>query len=463
MDDGSIRSAAGPDGRERRYRVSLTRHCLASGRVQLPYALRNRFPEGVLLARDADRDENLHLYVTGPRNLEGLAEFFTLHDVQVNDQIEFHFGDEAYDVHISVRRLPHRGPRRDSSRSTGDGHQADTPLASPQAWRDRVIPLGRRRARPDAEADPTIVGATDVKDADQAASAMRARRGTREAHGNAGSEPHVLVGRVIELESTPRRRLGTDVVDRFGSVTVRRLGSNVVVSSPETMLIPRRSSPDRVASPRGWTDTPTGDQDRFDASWIERDDDHVDDAMLGRSPTLAELERRGAGRAIPHGHDATTETGPQTTIDDANAGTNDEPHVDPRSSLASPRRAAPPETVPHQEAGRPASQAPERPLDRASATLSVHDLADLDAPTVARRRGYPSSERLDDASLEARVAAWFADPSRPVVVRLDTVRDAFQLDDHETLAVVDAVLARPPRGVTLTQIGPGRVRVGRTS
>jgi len=504
MDESSVRRAAGPQRGERSYRVSLTRHCLNSGHVQLPHALRNRFPEGILVAHDVEHDETVHLHVTGPRDLEGLDALFARHDLHVNDQLELRFAGDGHDVHIAVHKSAPANPSEHVA--TRDAHEADTPLASPQAWRDRVIPLGKPSGAPSGANEVAHAATMSETEPELVAASVRVRRkeesaGESEhpanpatpAHLNAEgqgdlaigrSEPHVLVGRLVGEGSTPQRRLGADVVERFGSVTVRRLGSDAVSAPPETTLTPGvpNARPATRPEPR---ETTREAIDAFDPSWIDRGEETIDDAMLGGSRETASTrearEPLEATPARPETLDASTQPS-EEPVDDPTE--EDDVHPVQLGLFTNPRRAQGEGTPGRREGSRPAATRPAHAPRRMPAPLTVDDLVDLDAPALAASTAptptptpaptstptsIPTStpnvqeSSLVDASLQDRVGAWFADPARPVIVRLDAVRDAFELDNHETLAVVDALLANPPKGVTLTSLGPGRVRVGRTT
>ncbi|NBC97095.1 MAG: hypothetical protein GVY27_12170, partial [Deinococcus-Thermus bacterium] len=168
MDERRLRYPAGSNGDGTTHRVGLTRHCLASGAVQLPFALRDSLPEGDLLAYDVVRDETVALSCEPPRRLSGLEAFFAEHELQVNDQLELRL--QGGEVRLA--------PRPRSRRSDDPG---DTPAARrPSRWTSRIEPAPA----------PT-----------QPAVAQR-----------------------------------PDVVERIGSVTVRRLGAETLTAPPGSEL-----------------------------------------------------------------------------------------------------------------------------------------------------------------------------------------------------------------------------------
>ncbi|MDR9391114.1 MAG: hypothetical protein RI554_03710, partial [Trueperaceae bacterium] len=97
---------------------------------------------------------------------------------------------------------------------------------------------------------------------------------------------------------------------------------------------------------------------------------------------------------------------------------------------------------------------------QASAGVTAGVGTTASAPSVAAPVS-PADAADVDADVRARVDRWLRDPRTPVLVRLDRLRDACELDDATTRRVVDALLATPPDGLVLEAIAPGYVRVAR--
>ena len=156
----------GPD----RHAIGITRTCLASGTVQLPFALAGVLPEGELLVHDAEADEPLVLWSDPPRRLAGLAPFFERHELQVNDSVVLEVrGDE---LRLATAKRPRRA-RPAVRPSTWHSLHDDPPEPPPQARPDapaeteREVPAdgwpdpGPRAARPDAPGPDADAAATD--------------------------------------------------------------------------------------------------------------------------------------------------------------------------------------------------------------------------------------------------------------------------------------------------------------
>ncbi|MDR9392538.1 MAG: hypothetical protein RI554_10990, partial [Trueperaceae bacterium] len=137
MDDVPFRRSAGRRNEREGIRVDLTRHCLAHGRLRLPYALRDRVPEGVLSARDAVADVDLPLEASGGE-LFGLRPLFERHALRPNDAILVRI-DEAGAVHVAPAP---------AARAAAGGD--DRPLDAADPARE-----ARLRGAPEASAAPT--------------------------------------------------------------------------------------------------------------------------------------------------------------------------------------------------------------------------------------------------------------------------------------------------------------------
>lgn len=77
-----------------------------------------------------------------------------------------------------------------------------------------------------------------------------------------------------------------------------------------------------------------------------------------------------------------------------------------------------------------------------------------------RRRGRALSAAGD---LRSRMVKWFTDPSTPVIVPIERVARAFDLDLVVTVEVVDGIVEAPPPGLVLTKIRHDVLRVSRAS
>lgn len=95
------------------YRYSLTRVCLASGRLTLPKRLAELFPDkGEITAVDVKSGDTLTLQMRPPRYLEGLGRFFRRHDLEVNDDIIIEPLEDGRFA-LSVRQRPRKPKEAD--------------------------------------------------------------------------------------------------------------------------------------------------------------------------------------------------------------------------------------------------------------------------------------------------------------------------------------------------------------
>lgn len=106
-------------------RLPLTRLCLRSGTVQLPFVASDRIPEGTWTLRDRASGDEVHLTSTPPRTLSGLREYFERHALDVNDSIVLSI--EGIQATIDVEKRMRR-PKRDVAPSTWHSvHEAARP------------------------------------------------------------------------------------------------------------------------------------------------------------------------------------------------------------------------------------------------------------------------------------------------------------------------------------------------
>jgi hypothetical protein len=138
----------GPD----RHAIGITRTCLASGTLQLPFALAGVLPEGELLVHDTESDEPLVLWSDPPRRLAGLAPFFERHELQVNDSVVLEVrGDE---LRLATAKRPRRA-RPAVRPSTWHSLREERPEPDPTTAADDADPdahgrpAGAEEARPD--------------------------------------------------------------------------------------------------------------------------------------------------------------------------------------------------------------------------------------------------------------------------------------------------------------------------
>ncbi|MFW5899381.1 MAG: hypothetical protein ACOCUN_02805 [Jiangellaceae bacterium] len=112
----------GPRAAAERHTINVTRLCLRTGSVQLPFALAGRLPEGELLAHELESDEAMVLWSEPPRRLAGLGPLFEANEVQVNDAVILEVDGDA--VRIGLHKRPRRA----------------RPKVTPSAWASHRLP-----------------------------------------------------------------------------------------------------------------------------------------------------------------------------------------------------------------------------------------------------------------------------------------------------------------------------------
>jgi len=483
MDERHVRYPAGPNGDGTTHRVGLTRHCLASGLVQLPFALRDTLPEGDLLALDAERDESVHLVSIPPRQLGGLSEFFRTHDLQVNDQLEIRVsGGETREVRIGPlrrARTPAPAPPHDHSDTVEKGAaptQVQRQVSSWYSVRDDPAPARTR----------LVPHAIDVDAVDLDA-----------LEGDTTLEQ--LADRVDLPAATIEETERPDFVERIGSVTVRRLGidpnsgaqalrlatpaDDVEVSTPATpatadpqALLEAQASLDEARPP-----TPPSN------------DVAPDPPLLGVDP-----ERRLELASLASSEPVDSATEPVELAIEPNEQVTERPRQLPRASSSDEVRQLPLFGAP--EEAPPATRRPERtvePLRKAPPPRATAGRSPL-----ARRPGSPQRRRVEGGpapnvpaaatpvtatpttavqtsvgsdrkrtdreeelsragDLRSRIIRWLLEPSTPVIVPLEQVQDAFELPADVAREIVNGVLESPPPSLRLTRVREDLLRVSR--
>jgi len=256
-----------------RHAIGITRMCLRSGSVQLPFALSGSLPEGELLVHDAEADEPIVLWSEPPRRLAGLAPLFERHEVQVNDQLVLEVRGD--DVRIAVAKRPRRSrpkvtpstwashrdePRPDAA--SQPAHDADAPSTPAQdggratSWEDATTDApadaAAYRADPDRDERHERSGRSELSASDEHDAARTARR-TGPAQVRPPDEATATPGRraawARPIDGVSHDELDDDDVPRAPRVTVRP-ASDARTSSRDGAGSPAGAADDR-ASDRG--------------------------------------------------------------------------------------------------------------------------------------------------------------------------------------------------------------------
>lgn len=206
------------DDQDATHKISLTRLCLRSGTLQLPFALWDALPEGEVTVRDLDAADDTVLRSQPPRRLSGLKPFFARHDVAVNDRLVLQIGNDV-DLRLRVEAAPAAAPAREhSAEAEEDTKRAphapvaaagDAPGAEPEVverfGRVTVRRLGAGRSK------PQVAPSEPAEPAPPAASPAPAAPVDRpEASPIPATEEHRPAD-PAPADDTPRRRAETGV------------------------------------------------------------------------------------------------------------------------------------------------------------------------------------------------------------------------------------------------------------
>lgn len=107
-----------------RTRVGLTRHCVNSGVITLPFALQDTLPEGEFSVADAETGTNYTVRVASgrPRRMHGLLAFMQAYELKVNDRIEIFVGEDGQ-VRLRAERKAtgHAAPQQQETPASAAG------------------------------------------------------------------------------------------------------------------------------------------------------------------------------------------------------------------------------------------------------------------------------------------------------------------------------------------------------
>jgi len=242
---GGRQPAAPPD----RFEVDLTSVCVRRGAVQLPYRLKDLFPEGPVAAVDADGGASMDLAFRPPRELAGLRAFFEVHALRANDRMALVFTDTGLRLEAIRRERPARveGERRSRRAASPPGGGSpgggeDSTAAAPSSRTDdESAPRSAASQTP-----PSLrmeVPAASVP-AGEAAEPGRAEAGTAQPHW----EPLDVLSPDTDGRDAPAWHSRAEPSARTpGSAVVR-----------EVRRSPRESSPAEVAAERTAAPVPGG-------------------------------------------------------------------------------------------------------------------------------------------------------------------------------------------------------------
>lgn len=497
-----------------RHAIGITRTCLASGTVQLPFALAGALPEGELLVHDSEADEPLVLWSEPPRRLAGLAPFFERHELQVNDAVVLEIRGD--DLRLATSKRPRRA----------------RPAVRPSTWQSVHEDAPERASEPEAVAEAH--GGDEAGPDPTAADAHRVAvaEGSRANAGRPASPAAATPGDASPLDALrtepPAQEDPDEIVDdapRAPRVAVRPLGPEDAGAAPPAGR-PVRPSDAASLRPGAWARlgrfarslfgagrgdaaARSGDAARrtrerdWTSAWDEPDEDEelaptpdfVDDAPPPSPPTRPDRSSTATAPAgAPHGadepdapEDASPRTMPPTphpTDAEAEvagpadpvppphradaAGAVDDVRDDPLNQIVLdededvPDEGVPDEGVPDEGVGRD---------DAAAGGLPEPTPLFPDAVTGARPRrpidetpsGVPArAERFLGGDLRTRLLRYLESPEMGSIAHAERIAKRFDLDVETAAEMLADIADEPPDGLRLRETRAGAWRIERT-
>ena len=476
----------GPD----RHAIGITRTCLASGTVQLPFALAGALPEGELLVHDAEADEPLVLWSDPPRRLAGLAPFFERHELQVNDSVVLEVrGDE---LRLATAKRPRRArpavrpstwhslhderaepePASPAAEASGDvgreaGHEVradphgwppDAPSASDAAATDPADPAEHEDVLRDAPPGADVPGPVDAwasppaPDETEDDHAPRAPRVAVRPLGDAEAGAAAPAGRPVRASDATALRPGPWA--RLGRLARSVFGGGRAPPSEREQEAARR------ARERDWT-----------RAWEE--DDENDE--VAPTPEFVDDGPAPASARTKH---------PTPLVPDP---TNDDPiDDDPLDARAEARNVGHP-LAPDPTAPDPTAESAEDVEDghgdaiEDDRVFSTDGAAPADLPEAtplfpdavagARPRrpvdetpsGVPArAERFLGGDLRTRLLRYLESPEMGSIVQADRIAKRFDLDVETATEMLADIADEPPDGLRLRPTREGSWRIERT-
>ncbi|MDZ7799933.1 MAG: hypothetical protein U5K81_03945 [Trueperaceae bacterium] len=510
----------GPPAAAERHTINVTRLCLRTGSVQLPFALAGRLPEGELLAHELESAEALVLWSEPPRRLAGLGPLFEANEVQVNDAVILEVDGDT--VRLGLHKRPrrarpkvtpstwasHRLPDEDARRQVADPERP--PQAHDEVPRDERAPAGE--AVPDAGSPgPTPLDATDPADLAGPPDDGVAGAG---GHGadlpdDAPRAPRVKVKPLAEggprspsgasNDTSPPRGREDHRAGLFGGMvrTVQGwFGSGDAPGRPAPTDAAPRRAPDWT---QAWNDREPGDDPLgdpasddllpdapsaapFDRSQRAEDRQEARRAPMGDVPAETDAPgtdaygppppavrvreqaqpERVRARAADTRDPRRAEPARATPTDaDADADTTTAPGR-PATPPARPEAETPPEVTP--PAGPDVSDdTPDEPADPSPSPDDVDVAAERAAQWQDDGSSVPSrAERFLAGDLRTRMLRFLSSPDMPLIAKTEMVASRFDLDPETAGDLLRDISDDPPDGLRLTPVREGAWRVERT-
>lgn len=477
------------DPNPQRFAIGVTRVCLASGTLQVPFAMRGVFEPGTYQARDVELDESHELVFEPPRSLIGLDAVFTAHDLHPNDEVILTVTKEGLTLDVSKR------PRRKAPQAKGEPWESVRNADSP--------------ARP-AQTAGTAQPQSAMSDAAAASAEQDAPEVPAEDDADA---PRMVRARRVDRSQTRRTEPVPEMPADHAQSRVRERHVSGQESEPETQRQSAaqrfyddtdhpddRSDDDRYdtydvdgAADQGWdwerpssqTGAPTDAEDRaarakpaggFFAK-IARTVEAAKGALSFRGPEPEEERDDEAAAArpryVPSRWDDTEEVG-ERARGDATATPDDVPRVErgpagshgpaASSQMPSPPRSSAPSSKPSSmPSSAPASSShsahASSPAAKPEASRGHVVVEDADAETMDRLS--PVMWELGEGDLRSRLVRFLRHPDVPVILRTEMVARNFGLGSEVADAMLEDLTNDKIDGLVVTKVRDETYRISR--
>jgi hypothetical protein len=489
-----------------RHAIGITRTCLASGTVQLPFALAGILPEGELLVHDAEADEPLVLWSDPPRRLAGLAPFFERHELQVNDSVVLEIRGD--DLRLATAKRPRRArpavrpstwhslhderpepeaptvreaPDADRRHGEDEAHPAprpqgpDAPAAADPAAHEAYAPTAHDDvpwdATPasDAPATATDVGSRPTETrptgtppiaGEDEDDAPRAPRVAVRPLGDADAGAAAPGGRPVRASDASALRPGPWA--RLGRLARSIFGGGADASAE------READAARRARDRDWTRA--WDEDEEDDE-LAPTPEFLDDAPPPAparadrpTPIAAEPIAADPGQADPGDTDRAYDEPAYDEPSDDEPAHADRAHADRFDAPAADAATEPAETEDDED--DPAPRAQPAPEDLPEATPLFPDAVDrapARRPADETPSGVPArAERFLGGDLRTRLLRYLESPEMGSIAQADRIAKRFDLDVETATEMLADIADEPPDGLRLRPTREGAWRIERT-
>lgn len=490
MPDSPPRSIHNSNNQEQHFAIGVTRVCIASGTLQIPFAMRGVLEPGTYLAHDTQLDEAHELDFEPPRSLVGLDAVFAAHELQPNDEVLLKITKDG--LELDVKKRPRRktaevkGEPWESVRGAGAGTVARaslprdgaeiTPRAETALGTDEAAPNDDRSPGDDLahEQDPDAPRMVRVRRIDKGrpagtGGAKRGRTGPakpdrpREARPGAGSPTDVHQGRVRERGRQDERSEQPSMRDSAAQRFYEDPGYQGSDDADTSFVADEFSTAEWGWERSERLDTP-------EESSSETATDRQGGGFFAKIARTVEAAKgafsfRGAEREQEYDSAHEGQRYESARYDDVAGGQPEErveyaPRTseDPRASADSRRSVTPP--TPGTQRGPVGLAEADRPGPPARSSPQRHVvIEDAEAGTMDQHG--PPMWDLGEGDLRQRLIRFLQHPDVPVILRTEMVARNFGLGEEVADAMLEDLTNDTIDGLVVTKVRDETYRISR--